>query len=219
MYIYLVGKPCSGKDTVSSFIKDEYGFQHLIAGKMVADYIESTYGIDSCEMQRFLAGYIVNDSHANELIKNEIQKLVDDKSDQSNNILFDGYPRTQNQLEYHFSYINHKIKKVFIILDISDEEAIQRMEKRVICSVCSKSQVYDNSNLCKFCMSEALYKRKDDNKEAMLVRIQEFAKKTNYIFNIQNNKNLNLHTVRINVNNKSIKEVLQEIDNVIQTIW
>ena len=211
MYIYLVGKPCAGKDTVSRFISDEYGFKHLLVGKMVGEHISNIYGTDSDEMKNYYAGRIINSGIANEILKPIVAQCS-----MLDNVLFDGFPRTKLQLETHLNEIHPSIKKLFIMLDISDDEAIVRASKRLVCSFCSKSQIDNGQSLCKFCMSDGLYKRKDDVKESMLKRLEEFTKKTNYVFNIKNNKDLNLYVELICVNNKSIDEILKEVDLIIQ---
>ena len=208
MYIYLVGKPCSGKDTIARFISEEYGFKHLLVGKMVAEYISNTYGSDSDEMKNFYKGYI----HDSNLAIDLLDKII---AQNHANILFDGFPRTKNQFDKHI-HNTGKIKKLMLLLDISDQEAIERMQKRVVCSVCYRSQINNNQTHCVFCISEGLYKRKDDSLEAMKVRLEEFAKKTNYIFNIKSDKYLNLYVKLINVTAKGIQQVLDEVDSYIK---
>ena len=213
MYIYLVGKPCSGKDTVARFIDSEYAFKHIVIGRLIGDHIQNVYGPDSDEMKKYNAGYIIDRNLAHDLLKNIITENRNSKND---NLLFDGFPRTESQFNMHMEFVSAKIKKLFLILNISNEEAMARMFKRLICSVCTKTQVDNGQKVCQFCTSDALYRRQDDKEDSMKVRLSEFEEKTSYILNLKNDQSMNIVVHFIDVNNKDIDAVLQEVDTIIQ---
>lgn len=113
MIIILLGKPCSGKGTISKNIKNIYAFKHISTGDILREH-----GLLSSD------GKLVSDELVCSLIGEDILK--------NNNIILDGFPRTMVQYNFLLDFLSKNNLKVdkYIYIDISDDVVYQRMIKR-----------------------------------------------------------------------------------------
>ena len=213
--IYAIGSPASGKGTLTSYLSLEHGIKRIEVGQIVGKKIAELYGTQSDYMKDYYKGILRDDKLAFKIVEEELLK------NDYKYVIFDGFPRTRNQLFDHFESIGNKINKVILFLEIEDHVVIERMVKRVICSICKRSQIErENISKCVYCMSESLYKRKDDNLDSIKVRLSEFHNKTSEIFNIIkkeeiNTKNMNIYYKSIDVN-RSLDKIYKDIDQFIK---
>ena len=100
-----------------------------------------------------------------------------------NKIIFDGYPRNISQaknLDLLLSSDNQSINYIFF-LKVPRNIIEKRILERITCEKCNKSfnEINNKIEIKKHkCGEKYLVKRKDDNKESLINRYDEYMKKT-----------------------------------------
>ena len=120
-------------------------------------------------------GTLVSDEIFGQVLAEEIQKVPTDKG-----IILDGAPRTASQLPLvrKAFFENGRLISGIIYLTLSDEEAVRRIAKRVMCEKCETvyimgQDVQSLNEPCIKCGSRLRY-RDDDNPEAVRRRLGIF---------------------------------------------
>jgi len=125
-------------------------------------------------------------------------------------VVFDGFPRTLAQAEFLLN--NYNVKRVYY-LELSEEEAITRIEARRLCSSCGEtynilSKKPRQEGICDKC-GAPLIQRVDDSGEAISERVKAFYEQTFALKEFFAEKGL-LKEISAR---KSIEEIQQEIIN------
>jgi adenylate kinase len=198
MKIIFIGPQGSGKGTQAKIISEELKIPHISTG----DLFRSIEGKLKEEIDAYVnKGQLVPDELTVKLLKERISK-----PDCRQGFILDGFPRNLNQAK-----LLEKITKIdkVIEINISDELAVERIFSRISCRKCGA--VYNlitnpprKLNVCDRCQGE-LYRRADDNPNAIRKRLETYHKETEPIL-----KKYNDITVRINGD--------QEIDKIAMDI-
>ena len=177
--IILMGPPGAGKGTLAKQLKDALNLVHISTGDMFRDAIKA-----QTELGKLAQGYI---NHG-DLVPDDVTiGLVRERlsmSDCANGFLLDGFPRTLPQAEA-LSKLTKEISRdidVVINLDCDNQELVRRISGRRVCRNCGapyhivtlKPKV---EGVCDLCGGE-LYQRKDDNEEALKVRLAHYVQET-----------------------------------------
>jgi len=201
MNLIFIGPQGSGKGTQAKLIAERFGFVHISTG----DLLRSLQGELRREADSFMqSGKLVPDEFIIKILKERLEK-----SDCQKGIILDGFPRNINQALELDKII--KIKAAMNI-DISDEEAIRRISGRFSCSKCGEGyNIYTEpkpkaNGICDKCGGK-LEQRKDDNSEAVKIRLKTYHEETTPILKHYN-------TVKIN-GNQNIEKVKQDIEKAI----
>lgn len=171
MKLILLGPPAAGKGTQAEKIVEKYSLAHISTGDMLRAEIASKTSLGMKAKTIIDNGNLVPDEIINAMVESRIKQ-----DDCKSGFLLDGYPRTIAQAE-----TLDGITKIDAVLDIDvDQEVlIARVAKRRVCPKCKHTQMVENDKqaLCQKCGSE-LIQRPDDNKEAMLHRLEVYCKNT-----------------------------------------
>ena len=177
--IILMGPPGAGKGTLAKQLKDALNLVHISTGDMFRDAIKA-----QTELGKLAQGYI---NHG-DLVPDDVTiGLVRERlsmPDCANGFLLDGFPRTLPQAEA-LSKLTKEISRdidVVINLDCDNQELVRRISGRRVCRNCGapyhivtlKPKV---EGVCDLCGGE-LYQRKDDNEEALKVRLAHYVQDT-----------------------------------------
>ena len=168
--ILLLGAPGAGKGTQADRLTETYCIEHITTGDALRANkdMETEYGTPREYMD---AGELVPDPVVNEIVAAAIED--------ADGFLLDGYPRNESQVEYLESITD---LDVVALLSVSEDELIDRLTGRRVCSECGKSYhvKYDQPEepgVCDECGGE-LIQRDDDTEETARERIAVFEENT-----------------------------------------
>jgi adenylate kinase len=167
MVVVLLGAPGSGKGTLSNFLVKQHQFKHISTGDLFRKNIAENTSLGQQIKQIVTTGALVPDHITNEVMKQEIIKLEQQKA----NYILDGYPRSYGQATFLDSVVKPNL---ILLIEISKELAKQRIVGRRTCPQCNA--IYNiyfkkprTDNVCDYDGS-TLVQRKDDNESAFETR-------------------------------------------------
>jgi adenylate kinase len=178
LIVILLGKSGSGKGTQVNLLKDKLGLDFLGTGallrerKKVGDFSANKIAsvIDN--------GGIVPTPVAFKLWMDKFEEFKN-KGDKFKGVILDGSPRKLKEADLMtdaLAWFEWDKRVKIMLIDISDEEAINRIAKRKICSKCGNIVVVSGSNdsdVCSVC-GEILVIRPDDTIEGTKKRLEWF---------------------------------------------
>ena len=177
--IILMGPPGAGKGTLAKQLKESLSLVHISTGDMFRDAIKAQTELGKLAQSYINKGDLVPDDVTIGLVKERLSQ-----PDCEGGFLLDGFPRTLPQAEA-LSELTKEINRpidIVVNLDCDNEELVRRISGRRVCKNCGapyhvitmKPKVEDICDLC----GGPLYQRKDDNEEALKVRLEHYVSET-----------------------------------------
>ncbi|HOJ44723.1 MAG TPA: adenylate kinase [Bacilli bacterium] len=177
--IILMGPPGAGKGTQAKRIIADYDIPHISTGDMFREAIKA-----GTELGKLAASYI----NKGDLVPDEVTiGLVKERLSQPDcqrGYLLDGFPRTLPQAEALQGLAKDIGRPVNAVIDFTAErrELIRRITGRRVCTGCGTPYHVDTmkpkvAGVCDVC-GGTLIQRKDDNLEALIVRLDHYEKMT-----------------------------------------
>lgn len=206
MNLIFIGPQASGKGTQAKIIADKLGYVHISTGAMFRREIAK-----GSEIGKLVASLINDGSHLvpdninNDFVAETVLKL----NDQHKKVILDGYPRNINQAKFAIETL--AIDKV-ILITLSEEETIKRLQARYHCPKCKKSYniLYSSlkpkqEGICDVCGTK-LEQRPDDTDVIFIKRrLKIYHEETEPMFDLFKDK-----IVKIN-GNQVIEKVTEDI--------
>ncbi|WP_185873156.1 adenylate kinase family protein [Blattabacterium cuenoti] len=128
IHIILLGPPGCGKGTQARIIKKKFGYIHLSTGLIFRNHIKNNTKIGKIVNKYINNGKLVPDILTTSIVDNEIKKFFKAKG-----IIYDGYPRTKNQIFSLENILNKfsigKLNIIFFFL-IKENIIINRLLNR-----------------------------------------------------------------------------------------
>ena len=175
----MFGPPGAGKGTQSQNIVKKFKLHQLSTGDLLRNEIKNKTKIGKKIEQIILQGDFVSDDIVNKLLKNFIINPL-----YRNRIIFDGYPRNITQAENLEVMLNENNQSInfILFLKVNREIIEKRILGRITCEKCNKTfnEFFDkNEDIVNHeCDKKYLKKRKDDNRETIINRYEEYMQKT-----------------------------------------
>jgi len=168
MNILLIGIQGCGKGTQAKILEEKFGWKHITTGNLLRENIERKTELGLTAKKFMDAGELVPDKYVFQIVEDAL--TIAEKG-----TILDGFPRNMEQLKYLEK--NFTIDKV-ILLELSDEKALERVSSRRNCVDCKKDYnlLYSKpkvDGVCDVCGGE-IVQRDDDHESAILKRIEKF---------------------------------------------
>jgi adenylate kinase len=172
MNIILIGIQGSGKGTQAKILKDKFGWEHITTGDLFRMNFEKGTEVGLKAKAYMDRGELVPDEFVYQIVKDALIAA-------KNGFILDGFPRNLEQS--NFLQENIKIDKA-VLLELSDEKAIERIVSRRNCEKCKKDynllfKKPKIDGICDDCGGK-IVQRVDDNEVAINKRIEKFHNET-----------------------------------------
>jgi len=182
MNILLIGIQGCGKGTQAKILEEKFGWKHITTGNLLRENIERKTELGLTAKKFMDAGELVPDKYVFQIVEDAL--TIAEKG-----TILDGFPRNMEQLKYLEK--NFTIDKV-ILLELSDEKALERVSSRRNCVDCKKDYnlLYSKpkvDGVCDVCGGE-IVQRDDDHESAILKRIEKFYNDTSDVISYFSDK-------------------------------
>jgi len=206
----LMGRSGSGKGTQAKLLMEKFGnLFYISTGDLFRDLASQETDVGQRIKKIIETGGLPYDDLATTLWMREIAYKV--KEDQG--IMADGFPRRLNEAEnlYQFlEFLGRENNTFYLLIDISKEEAFNRLTKRRICKKCGRLipwvGEFRKLEVCDKCGGE-LETRPDDTDEAINNRMDYFEERVVPAIKFFEEKG---KLIKIN-GEQSIEDVFEEI--------
>ncbi|HMP15612.1 MAG TPA: adenylate kinase [Gemmatales bacterium] len=179
MRLILLGPPASGKGTQSERLCQRLGLLHLSTGDILREAIRQGTPLGKTAQPFMDAGKYVPDPLINGVIE---ERFTGPHC--PFRFLIDGYPRTLPQAQSFDVILKHAgmALDAVLLLNVHDQEVIERICGRRICSKCGASyhlryQPPSKEGVCDRCKG-TLEQRKDDSESVIRQRLETFRSST-----------------------------------------
>jgi adenylate kinase len=171
----LLGPPGSGKGTQAKRLVQDFSLIHLSTGDILRDAVSRETEVGLRAKAIMASGKLVDDQTVNGLVFARLQ-------DETQDVLFDGYPRTLQQAEALEDFLSAKGFVLGLVMNVEVPDAVleARVVGRRVCSNNACGAIYHlqskapkQDGVCDLCGS-SLKHRSDDTAEAFRSRMAEF---------------------------------------------
>ena len=180
MRIILFGPPGCGKGTQADFIVKGFGVAHLSTGDMLRRAVEAQTKTGIIAKTIMDSGALVPD----EIVIGIIEERLNEEDCLSGFVL-DGFPRTLAQARALDSLLRQKSIKLNRVIEIRvpDDALVERVAGRFACSSCGAGyhehfKKPRSDGICDACGGSEFSTRKDDSRETVLDRLQNYHAQT-----------------------------------------
>lgn len=203
MKIVIMGAPSCGKGIQSKLIQEKFGYNNISTGQILRDFVNEGNKQSKKLKSIMNQGKFVSDSLMCKIVNDYFNKNGDE------DYILDGFPRTVKQVKF---LIKYHCPDIVLFLQTDKDNAISRVEDRVVCPTCRRS--YSKKNLKNLICPEdntKLIKREDDNLSTYSKRYDIFEKETKPVLEVFNKKGL----LKIIQNNGTIEDTFENISKLI----
>ncbi len=179
MKLVLLGAPGAGKGTQAALIAEHFQIPHISTGDIFRENIKNETELGLKAKHYIEEGLLVPDELTTDLVVHRVQE-----EDCENGYILDGFPRTIPQAECFDAVLEELGMHLDVALDVDvkDEVLIRRISGRRVCSVCGETFHVESlppktEGICDVCHGP-LIRRKDDDPETVLHRLQVYREKT-----------------------------------------
>jgi len=177
--VILLDGPGSGKGTQAERIVARFGMPHIPSGEILRATVAEGTEMGLAAQKSMEAGALVPDEVVIGVVRDRLAE-----ADAQDGFLLDGFPRTIARAERLDSMLAAAGRAVthVILLDVPEDELIQRLAGRRMCKGCGKGYhvVFDppkTEGVCDVCGAE-LYQRSDDNEATVRSRLGVYRAQT-----------------------------------------
>ncbi len=179
MILILLGAPGVGKGTQGALISKEYGIPQISTGDILRSEVKNETELGKKAKAYMEKGELVPDDVIIEMMEKRIKQ-----DDCKNGFILDGFPRTVAQAEAFDKMLSKnglELDKV-ILIDVPEEEIIERLTGRRICPNCGAVYHIKNNppkvdGVCDRCGSK-LIQRDDDREDVVRKRLEVYKEST-----------------------------------------
>lgn len=173
--LIILGPQGSGKTTQAELLAKKLGFALFGAGDLLREIAQEDTELGRAVHHTInLEGRLVQPELISQIIKEKVEALPKDRG-----LILDGYPRTLTQYELFKKFWPETGRGDYrvVFIELSDEEALTRLIRRVTCENCGAIYIEGTMEKCRKCGGR-LVRRPDDTPEAIQRRLQSFYSET-----------------------------------------
>jgi adenylate kinase len=210
--LIFLGRAGSGKGTQAELLVKKFGFSYIGSGELLRELAQKKdfTGLKAGAVMK--SGVLVPTTLVFMLWINQMEQIKKEQAEGFKGIIFDGSPRELDEalmLDEALNWYEWNNVKALLI-DISRQEALNRLTKRRICAQCGQVipyiGKYKDIEKCDKCSGD-LKERADDTLEAINLRLDLFEKEVVPVIKYYEQKSL---LIKIN-GEQSIEDVQKEI--------
>jgi len=212
IFIFL-GRAGSGKGTQAELLVKKLGLIYIGSGESLRARAQTADFTGQKTNAIMKTGELVPTSLIFMLWINRLEEIKKSQDDDFNGLIFDGSPRKMNEaqlLDEALKWYEWDKKMKVLLIDISRQEAFNRLTKRRICQGCGQLILfvghYRDLEKCDKCGGE-LEVRADDTPEAINLRLDLYEQEVQLVVEFYEKKGL---LISIN-GEQSIEDVHKEI--------
>lgn len=192
MRIVLFGPPGCGKGTQADFIVKDLGIVHLSTGDMLRDAVRAKTRTGNMAKKIMDSGALVSDEIVVRIISDRLEQ-----EDCSPGFVLDGFPRTLPQATALHNLLDEKEMGIAHVIEIQvpDEVLVERITGRFSCADCGmgyhrKFKKPKAKGICDVCGSSNFQTRKDDNRDTVQDRLENYHSQTSPVLPYYNEMGL-----------------------------
>lgn len=128
LYVMLIGPQGAGKGVQAGFIHDRYEIPHISTGDLFRAMRTREDDLARKIQQEMAAGRLISDEITNEVVRERLEQ-----PDAANGVIFDGYPRSDDQAAWLEQYLSNRGEQMaaVLVLNIDLYTAFKRAFGRV----------------------------------------------------------------------------------------
>ena len=129
--LVMLGPPGAGKDTQGERFSRARRVPRIATGDILRGAVLGGTDVGKAARVRMNAGHLVNDEVVIAIVRDRLAQ-----ADASRGFVLDGFPRTLAQAETLDDLVDHRLPLVVVDIEVPADTLIQRLSRRMICSVC-----------------------------------------------------------------------------------
>lgn len=218
MVVVMLGAPGTGKGTVASMLQEGLGIPQVSTGDIFRENIKEGTELGKLAQTYISKGKLVPDEVTVNIVEDRLKQADTEKG-----VILDGFPRTVAQAEELERILNNQNKEVDMVINLTtpDEEIIERIVNRIVCSNQECKATFNLKlnppkveGICDKCGSK-LVKRDDDTEETVRTRIKTYLDSTSPLVEYYKNKG-KLRTEVVSKETRLGKEIAEELIGVLK---
>ena len=207
-YIILVGPPGSGKGTLSEKISAESHLPVITTSQVLKKQLDANTSQAKQIKQKMAAGELISDDIILAVMKDEIAK-----PQYTNGAIFDGFPRTASQTQFFED--NDLTVQMVVVLNISDDEIVRRMQGRRVHGPSGRVYHVDNrppiTPGIDDVTGEPLEQRADDQPDVVRSRLAQYHSMTKPVISWASGESISVNGVIQQVIELNANQDLEQI--------
>ncbi|MBE9503353.1 MAG: adenylate kinase [Proteobacteria bacterium] len=191
MRVILLGAPGAGKGTQSKRLVEKYGIPQVSTGDILRAALKNETSLGLKAKSFMDKGELVPDEVVIGIIEERLAE-----NDCQKGFILDGFPRTVTQADALESVLQDMAQSIetVISMNVEQQELIERLSGRRICSNCGqgyhvKFNAPCKNGICDKC-GDNLYQRDDDRENTIKERLKVYDNQTSPLINYYNDKGL-----------------------------